>query len=157
MNHKSWLLIFSIVLLPGSLFALPSQINPPGEKMVLVDPREHRWGAYDAYGRLVRSGVASAGSDWCKDLGRECHTWTGSFRIRSLGSKSCASPSFPLPKGGAPMPYCMYFNPYQALHGSYEVRDANISHGCVRLHVADAAWLRYNFVNVGTLVVIEPY
>ena len=91
-------LFFSLLLLVQSLvFALPSQINPPGEKLVLVDPREHAWGAYDSNGRLIRSGLASAGADWCEDMGQECHTSTGSFRVRSLGSKSCISPSFPLP------------------------------------------------------------
>jgi len=151
-------LLFSVsILVSPFALSLPAQISPPGEKMVLVDPNEHAWGAYDASGRLIKSGLASAGADWCPDMGQECHTSIGSFRVRSLGSKACISPSFPIPKGGAPMPYCMYFTPYQALHGSYEVRHANISHGCVRMHVADAAWLRFNFVNIGTLVVIEPY
>ncbi|VVC75587.1 hypothetical protein AQUSIP_08770 [Aquicella siphonis] len=143
--------------LSSAALSLPRQINPPGEKMVLVDPREHAWGAYDAGGRLIRSGVASAGADWCKDVGRPCHTIVGSHRVISLGSSRCTSPSFPLPTGGAPMPYCMYFNKYQALHGSYEVARANISHGCIRMHVADAKWLRFNFVTIGTLVVILPY
>jgi lipoprotein-anchoring transpeptidase ErfK/SrfK len=151
------LLVSTLMLAPSLTFALPSQIYSPGEKMVLVDPREHRWGAYDASGRLIRSGMASAGADWCKDVGRACRTWTGSFRVRSLGSSKCVSPSFPIPHGGAPMPYCMYFNPYQALHGSYNVRNANISHGCVRMHVGDAQWLRNNFVQVGTLVLIQSY
>ncbi len=55
------------------------------------------------------------------------------------------------------MPYCMYFNDLQALHGSYELANANISHGCVRMHVSDARWLRYNFAQVGTLVIIKSY
>ena len=137
--------------------ALPSQIDPPGEKMVVVDPIEHAWGAYDANGTLIRSGLASAGADWCADMNSECHTDIGSFRIMSLGSSSCKSPSFPLPDGGAPMPYCMYFTESQALHGSNNVVHGNISHGCVRLHVGDAKWLRFNFVETGTLVVIRPY
>lgn len=147
-----------LLIFPTYVFAMPAYIdNPYREKVVLVSPREHAWGAYTADGRLVRSGLASAGANWCEDVGRPCRTWEGSFRIRSLGDSSCTSPSFPLPKGGAPMPYCMYFNPYQALHGSYDVRHANISHGCVRMRVADAKWLRFNFVELGTLVVIQSY
>lgn len=146
-----------LLFLPSLAFSLPSQVYSAGEKMVVVDPRSHEWGAYDASGRLIRSGLASAGADYCKDVGRPCRTSTGSFRVRSLGSKNCVSPSFPLGKGGAPMNYCMYFTPYQALHGSNDVRRANISHGCVRLRVSDAAWLRFNFVNIGTLVVIQSY
>jgi len=160
MKHQGLHFLLFIIILavaPSLALSMPSQIDPPGEKMVLVSPQEHAWGAYDASGRLLRSGMASAGADWCEDMGQECHTSTGSFRVKSLGNKSCVSPSFPIPNGGAPMPYCMYFTRYQALHGSYEVRHANISHGCVRMHVADAEWLRFNFVNVGTLVVIESY
>jgi lipoprotein-anchoring transpeptidase ErfK/SrfK len=158
MRKRINLLIFFLsFFIPISASSLPKQITPPGEKMVLVDPIEHAWGAYDANGVLLRSGLASAGADWCKDMGEECHTVTGSYRIRSLGSASCVSPSFPMPNGGAPMPYCMYFTEYQALHGSYEVVNGNISHGCVRMHVNDAKWLRFHFVQIGTLVVIESY
>jgi len=155
-NHYFLSFLF-ILWMPSLVLALPRNINPPGEKMVLVDPREHAWGAYTADGTLVRSGRASAGADWCPDMGQECHTSVGSFRVQSLGGRNCVSPSFPIPRGGAPMPYCMYFTEYQALHGSNNVRDANISHGCVRMHVADAAWLRFKFVELGTLVVIEGY
>lgn len=150
-------LMFLFLIFPLKVFSLPSQIDPPGERLILVDPQEHRWGAYLANGHLVRSGVASAGKDWCEDMGEPCHTKVGTFRIRSLGGSGCKSPSFPIPQGGAPMPYCMYFTHAQAIHGSYEVADENLSHGCVRLHVGDAKWLRYNFAAIGTLVVVEPY
>lgn len=128
------------------------------EKTVVVDPRVHAWGAYEN-GALVRAGQASAGSDWCSDLGHACHTHVGTFRVFSLGSPDCKSHIFPIGRGGAPMPYCMYFNGGQALHGvpDSEVGDGNFSHGCVRMHVGDAEWLRYNFVNVGTKVIVRPY
>jgi lipoprotein-anchoring transpeptidase ErfK/SrfK len=132
-------------------------VSSSGEKQVVIDPRSHTWAAYNADGSLARSGMASAGADWCADMNSACRTDVGSFRIRSLGSSSCVSPSFPMPHGGAPMPYCMYFTQDQALHGSPNVVDGNISHGCVRLHVGDAKWLRYNFVQEGTLVTIKPY
>ena len=137
---------------------LPSHLDV-GEKTVLVDPNVHAWGAYDSSGSLIRAGQASAGSDYCPDLGRRCHTKSGTFRVNSLGSPNCKSSMFPMPHGGAPMPYCMFFNQNQALHGSSEgeVVDGNISHGCVRMHVPDAEWLRYNFVNVGTKVIVRPY
>lgn len=136
---------------------LPQQIASK-EKTVVVDPRVHVWGAYQN-GELVKSGIASAGSNWCGDLGRPCRTKVGSFRIYSLGSPSCKSHKFPIPRGGAPMPYCMYFSGGQALHGvpDYEVGEGNYSHGCVRMRVGDAEWLRYNFANVGTRVVVKPY
>lgn len=153
---------FVLFIVLSSLYSLkalslPQQIDPPGEKLIVVDPREHAWGAYNPSGTLIRSGLASAGANWCKDMHSPCHTQVGTFRIRSLGGAGCKSPSFPIPKGGSPMPYCMYFNASQALHGSSNVVDGNISHGCVRLHVGDAKWLRFNFAEQGTLVLIQSY
>lgn len=134
---------------------LPHQIASK-EKMVLVDPNVHAWGAYQD-GSLVKAGLATAGNNWCPDIGRPCRTSSGTFRIYSLGSAGCKSKIYPRPRGGAPMPYCMYFHGGQGLHGSYEVVEGNVSHGCVRMHVADAEWLRFNFANVGTKVVVKPY
>lgn len=144
---------------------IPQFINPPSEKLILINPNRHAWGAYTANGRLIRWGIATAGSGWCRDLGRSCRTKAGQFRIYTLGDESCISSKFPLGEGGAPMPYCMFFNGGQAIHGSNEVVSANVSHGCVRLHVSDARWLRYQFVESpnasnrfrGTRVVILPY
>lgn len=136
---------------------MPSKIEATGEKTIIVNPRVHAWGAYTASGELLRSGTATSGGNYCPDIRRSCHTRSGSFRIYSLGSASCKSHKYPLPRGGAPMPYCMFFNGGQGLHGSYNVVKGNVSHGCVRLHVADAAWLRFNFANIGTKVVVKPY
>lgn len=134
---------------------LPSQIS--GGKAIVVDPNVHAWGAYNESGDLVKAGLVTAGNDWCPDIGRSCRTGSGTFRIYSLGSASCKSKIFPVGRGGAPMPYCMFFHGGQALHGSYEVVEGNVSHGCVRLRVPDAEWLRFNFANVGTKVIVKPY
>jgi hypothetical protein len=144
---------------------LPATIAPPGEKVIIVDPNVHAFGAYSPDGVLQHWGIATAGSNWCRDLHRPCRTRSGTFRIFSLGSFGCVSSKFPLYRGGAPMPYCMYFHGGQALHGSYDVVRGNISHGCVRLHVDDAKWLRFEFVEGptpandfrGTKVIIRPY
>jgi len=130
-----------------------------GEKAVIVDPNVHAWGAYNSSGDLVKAGNAVAGAGWCSDIGRSCRTKVGSFRVYSLGSAGCKSSIFPVPRGGAPMPYCMFFHGGQALHGSppSHLGEGNFSHGCVRLQVDDAEWLRFNFVNVGTKVVVRPY
>jgi lipoprotein-anchoring transpeptidase ErfK/SrfK len=136
---------------------LPDTINANGRKTIVVDPRKHVWGAYDANGQLVKSGLATAGSNWCKDIGRPCRTSVGTFSIQSLGNASCKSTRYPKPRGGAPMPYCMFFNKNMALHGSNQVVEGNVSHGCVRLRVSDAEWLRHNFANVGTRVIVKPY
>src|SRR3989338_6650251 len=126
----------------------PMWIEAPQEKLIVFDPKKNAWGAYDADGELVRWGPATGGSHWCEDIGSSCRTKQGSFRIYSLGSSNCVSSKFPLPKGGAPMPYCMFFNVWQAFHGSPGgVIRGNESHGCVRLFVDDAEWLRYDFVD----------
>lgn len=130
-----------------------------GERTILVDPRVHAWAAYDSSGNMVRAGLASAGSDFCRDLGKPCHTHSGTFRIQSLGGPGCVSHIFPIGVGGSPMPYCMFFNNGQALHGvpPSEIGEGNYSHGCVRLHVSDAEWIRYDFANVGTKVIVKSY
>jgi hypothetical protein len=137
--------------------AMPSQIMPRGEKVIVVNPVIHEWGAYEANGKLVRSGVATAGSNWCSDLDRPCKTHSGTFRIQTLGDADCISHRFPLGEGGAPMPFCMFFNGGEGLHGSGEVVRANRSHGCVRMRVSDAEWVRYNFAKIGTKVIVMPY
>ena len=40
--------------------SMPSEISPTGEKVIIVDPNIHAFGAYDADGRLLRSGMATA-------------------------------------------------------------------------------------------------
>ncbi len=144
----------------------PQHIEAPGEKVIVVDPAYLAWGAYDSQGMLVRWGPASGGADWCEDVDSPCRTHEGTYRIFSLGSSGCISHKFPLPDGGAPMPYCMYFNNGQALHGEPNgLPGYNASHGCVRLYVNDAEWLRYDFVEGpvpdndfrGTKIVISSY
>lgn len=135
----------------------PSKVST-SEKVIIIDPVNHRWSAYSPTGKLIRSGLATAGARWCEDIGRPCKTKAGVFRIYSLGNEDCVSSKYPIEEGGgAPMPYCMYFNGSQGLHGSNNVIAGNISHGCVRLRTYDAEWLRYHFVTVGTKVIIKPY
>lgn len=136
---------------------LPDEISPQGEKTIVIDPKVHAFGAYTADGKLIYSGLATSGANWCSDTGRPCRTKVGSFRIFSLGDSTCISSRYPLGEGGAPMPYCMFFNGNQGIHGSNQVTDGNISHGCVRISVGDAAWLRYEFAQHGTKVIVKPY
>ncbi|EKD71036.1 MAG: enhanced entry protein [uncultured bacterium] len=138
---------------------LPQQIDTNGKKVVVIDPSAHAWGAYDSDGNLIRAGIATAGGDWCEDTGRPCRTSVGKFKIRSLGGSECFSSKYPLPDGGGLMPYCMFFNGDQALHGSPDlaVVEDNISHGCVRMRIPDAEWLRFNFAQIGTPVIVKSY
>lgn len=120
-KNKHWLVLLCLLTPLFSFASLPTSISPQGEKQIIVNPRIHMWGAYNEDGKLVKSGMATAGSNYCHDLGRSCRTKVGRFRIDSLGDAGCKSRKFPLPRGGAPMPYCMFFNNGQALHGSNQV------------------------------------
>jgi len=152
--------VFTILIAPfQSAFAtFNSNIGPLGTKLIVVDPNQHIFGAYDARGNLVKTGPISAGKGYCPDIKRGCKTPSGTYTIYTKKGSECVSSKFPVGKGGAPMPYCMFFRGGYALHGSYSVPNFNASHGCVRMHPSDAAWLNQNFVNVGsTKVLIKPY
>ncbi len=127
-----------------------------GNRLFVFDPQQRMWFAYED-GQLVNQGVASGGSNYCRDLGHRCHTPVGTFHVYSKGSEDCRSTKFPIPYGGAPMPYCMYFSGGFAIHGSYEMRDYNASHGCIRVEPSAAEWLSQNFIRYGTTVVVKPY
>jgi L,D-transpeptidase ErfK/SrfK len=137
-------------------------IKPTGKKTIIYDPRKVAWAAYDKDGNLVKWGPAAGGNTWCSDVRRSCRTARGEFQVYRKGNKYCKSGKYPLPNGGAPMPFCMHFFRGFALHGSPTVPGYNASHGCVRLFVPDAKWLNKNFINLRdkndpVKVVVLPY
>ena len=153
----------NIRLQPGMRIAIPkssdnnmlsysplrTQISPPGQKIIMVSlsPNQLAFGAYSAGGVLEYWGPVSGGRSYCPDIGRGCHTSTGNYVIYSKQGSGCKSTKFPVGRGGAPMPYCMFFHGGYALHGSYEVPGFNASHGCIRLFVNDARWLNQDFTS----------
>ncbi len=139
------------------LTRFPRRIARTGYKLFIFSPYLKRWAAYDATGRLVGRGVANGGADYCADVGRGCRTPRGLFRVRSKGTAGCKSGKFPLPRGGAPMPYCMFFHGGYAIHGSPGISNTNGSHGCIRVKTAAARWLHQDFINHGTRVLVLPY
>lgn len=125
----------------------PTQIDPPGEKVIYVSKKYLAFGAYDSNGSLQLWGPISGGKGYCPDTGKYCRTPNGSFSIQSKQGGGCVSTKFPVGRGGAPMPYCMFFHGGFALHGSYEVPGYHASHGCVRMYVNDARWLNQEFTD----------
>lgn len=125
--------------------------------MIDVDLSNLTWRAYDNDGEVIRSGRVSGGKDYCPDIDRECETITGTFTIYRKGGEDCKSTIFPVGRGGAPMPYCMFFHGGYALHGSNSVPDYNASHGCVRMSPEDAQWLNEDFVQEGLTQVHAHY
>lgn len=142
----------------------PHKISGENEKVIIVDQDKLAWAAYDAQGQLVNWGPIASGRDKCPDSARACRTLTGMYRVFSKESASCKSDVFPIGKGGAPMPYCMYFHKGFALHGSSDMPGYRASHGCVRMFTRDAKWLNETFVessnaqnnDMGTKVIVRP-
>lgn len=141
----------------------PLEIGKQETRVIVVDQEKLAWGAYDESGHLVKWGPISSGKDYCSDIKKSCNTKTGVFYLFNKEGAKCKSRIFPIGKGGAIMPYCMYFFQGYALHGSLEVRGYRDSHGCVRLFTRDAKWLNEEFVNLrqpegdkGTKVIVKP-
>lgn len=155
------LIIFSFTALsysyPNAVIipANEPQMNVASNTFIFY-PRKHSWIALKN-GKVVRSGKASGGSNYCKDIGRSCRTPSGSYHVISKGGADCVSSRYPVGRGGAKMPYCMFFSKYYAVHGSYDVPNYNASHGCIRVHPHDAKWLHSNFMSIGTKVIVAPY
>ncbi|KTC65408.1 enhanced entry protein EnhA (plasmid) [Legionella adelaidensis] len=135
------------------------------EKQIVVDQDKLAWAAYDNEGNLVKWGPISSGSDRCSDNSSPtCRSLTGIYRVFSKEGPKCKSNIFPIGKGGAKMPWCMFFHKGIALHGSDDIPGYRASHGCIRMFTEDAKWLNLNFVessnasnnNLGTKVIVRP-
>lgn len=156
LKYRSWIVVPTnlnrIRLLDLSPF--PAHWNTNGKKLILVNLSAQAFGAYDSSGQLVHWGPVSAGRGYCSDIGINCNTVTGHFKVYRKQGQECISSRFPVEtNGGAPMPYCMHFNGGFALHGS-TLPGYHASHGCVRLFFEDAKWLNQDFINIGTPVVV---
>lgn len=137
--------------------SVPSKIEAHGRNTFVFNPKRLTWGAYDPDGKLVNSGRASGGAGYCRDVNRRCRTPVGHFSVYRKGHAGCRSSKYPIGRGGAPMPYCMFFRGGYAIHGSPDVPNYNASHGCIRVPPSDAKWLHRNFINHGTKVIVRPY
>jgi lipoprotein-anchoring transpeptidase ErfK/SrfK len=123
----------------------------------VYNPRSLQWNAIDGAGKVVRSGRGSGGQSYCADIHRACRTPSGTYHVVSKRGADCRSSRYPVKKGGAPMPYCMFFSKNYAIHGSSDVPNYNASHGCIRVKPSDARWLNQHFMKIGTTVVVKPY
>lgn len=132
-------------------------LNYAANNAFVFSPRSLQWKAVNSKGKVVRTGRASGGRGYCPDIKRSCRTPSGTYSVISKNGPSCRSSRYPVGKGGAPMPYCMFFSRYYAIHGSPDVPNRNASHGCIRVPTSDARWLNQNFIQIGTKVVVKPY
>jgi lipoprotein-anchoring transpeptidase ErfK/SrfK len=150
------LCLVAVVYLVSKAIAVPLGTELHGDTFI-YNPHTLQWKAINAQGVVVREGRGSAGRGYCPDIHRSCHTPVGTFHVFSKGGADCQSSRYPVGRGGAPMPYCMFFTKNYAIHGSPDVPNYNASHGCIRVRPSDAHWLNYNFIKIGTTVIIRPY
>lgn len=165
-------------LVPGQVLVIPKRIASTTlldlapfphrisdtERQIVVDQDKLAWGAYNEEGQLVKWGPIASGRDKCSDSANSCRTLTGVYRVFSKEDSHCKSDIFPIGRGGAKMPFCMYFHKGFALHGADDMPGYRASHGCVRLFNDDAKWLNLNFVEIsepandrmGTKVIVRP-
>ncbi len=122
---------------------LPQQIPSNGQELIKVDLSDLAWAAYDTNGTLVNWGPIAGGKS-------SSPTIVGTYTFYRKQGGGCVSSKYPIPRGGAPMPYCMHFKGGYAMHGSPTVPGFHASHGCVRLFTDDAKWLNHNFVDTGS-------
>lgn len=127
----------------------PASIPAPGIKRIVFDQKEQAIGVYNPEGILINWAPASGGKNWCADVQRPCRTIKGTYTFYRMGNANCKSSKYPVNKGGAPMPYCMFFHRGFAIHGSSTVPGYNASHGCVRTFTEEAKWLNEEFVTLG--------
>lgn len=146
-----------VVSVEKPAYQFPSVRMPTGKNVFVFDPRHKAWAAYDRGGNLLKQGRASGGKHYCPDTKRACRTPTGTYAVYRKGDASCASTKYPLGKGGAPMPHCMFFKGGYAVHGSHHVPDYHASHGCIRVTPSDAAWLAQHHMDHGATVIVKPY
>lgn len=131
--------------------------NSASDRVFIFDPKQHKWYALED-GRVIKSGVASGGADYCSDVKRACRTPSGTYKVILKRGADCRSSRYPLGKGGAPMGYCVFFSKYYAIHASNNVpADRNASHGCIRVKNEAAKWLNQDFLQVGDTVIVKPY
>lgn len=136
----------------------PVQTVATGKKQFIFDPKASAWAAYDEDGKRVMTGSASGGKDFCDDVGKQCRTVTGNFRVYNKRGLECKSGEYPVETvGGAKMPYCMYFYRGFTIHAAFEVPPFNSSHGCVRVFPSAAKWLNEQFITIGTQVTVLSY
>ena len=116
-----------------------------GGKWIDVDLGSQRVYAYEGSG-VVRSMVVSTGTS-------SYPTPPGKFKIYAkYPSVTMSGPGYYLPG----VPHTMFFYRGYALHGTYWHNNFGtpMSHGCINLTKADAAWL-YSWAPVGTVVSIH--
>lgn len=127
-----------------------------GNMVFIFETSKLKWAVYDSDGQLIRTGRAVGGRSYCPDVHRGCRTPVGTFQIYHKVGPNFVSSKYPLPHGGAHMPWGMFFHKGYAIHGSNDMPSRHASHGCIRVYPSDAKWLNH-LLPIGTTVIVRHY
>jgi hypothetical protein len=115
----------------------PPQSIPAGAKWVLVDLSQQTLTAYEGE-TAVYATLISGGKDH-----KESQTHAGLYQVEHKMAYSDMHGEPDDPYDVDRVPYTLYFNKDEALHGAYWHNrfGSPASHGCINLALADARWL----------------
>ena len=115
----------------------PPDAIPVGARWVLVDLAQQTLTAYEG-DVAVYATLISAGKDY-----KESQTHTGLYQVEHKMAFSDMHGESDDPYDVDRVPYALYFNKNEALHGTYwhDRFGTRASHGCINLALPDARWL----------------
>jgi hypothetical protein len=132
---------------------IPKYYKTKGYQTIHIYSSQNRYGAYDKYGKLVKSGPAGLGK-----MGFKTKIGTYFFYTKR-GGANCVSHKY-----GGKIPYCMFYYKGYAIHAGALKNDKgkkNLSHGCIHVSYNDAKWLHDVFAKGDsyktTKIEIEDY
>lgn len=119
-----------------TLHSPPASI-PVGAKWILVDLAQQTLTAYEGE-TAVYATLISSGKDY-----KESQTHAGLYEVEHKMATSDMHGESDEPYDVDRVPYALYFNKNEALHGTYwhDRFGTRASHGCINLAFADARWL----------------
>jgi hypothetical protein len=115
----------------------PPPAIPAGAKWILVDLAQQTLTAYEGE-TAVYATLISSGKDY-----KESQTHAGLYEVEHKMAYSDMHGESDDPYDVDRVPYALYFDKNEALHGTYwhDRFGTRASHGCINLALADARWL----------------
>mgnify|MGYP003625426753 FL=1 len=149
LKYRDWIIIPKDINNSHILYSpFPQKVSKTNKKKIVISISKQAYAAYDSKGNLLRWGAANTGAE-----DGERNTPLGKFKIYRKKGATCQSSKYPIPKGGSPMPYCIFFHKGYAIH-AFKMPGFPVSLGCVRVGNDDAKWL-HQFSPIGIDVIVE--
>jgi LysM repeat protein len=152
LRNPNFIWVGQRLIIPGRTATQPAEPSRPTSpstvhsgRWIEIDLSRQTLTAHEG-NRVVFSTLISSGL-------RRTPTPVGRFAIRvKYRAQTMVGPGYRFPN----VPYVMYFYGSYAIHGTYWHNNFGrpMSHGCVNMSVADAAWL-YKWASIGTPVIVK--